>query len=152
MGRIPSAAAPVAAPINAVSEIGVSITRSAPNLSSKPPVAPKMPPYLATSSPITNTFSSFCISWAIPSEIAAAIVNSRSAINSFHFLFSFGVRQIHAWWLQKYRDKRFPWQKCMPPERLLLSVPEFECLPIQSCHHPLAAFVVSQLDHSLATY
>ena len=32
------------------------------------------------------------------------------------------------------------------------SVPEFECLPIQSCHHPLAAVVVSQLDHSRATY
>ena len=30
-------------------------------------------------------------------EIAAAIVNSRSAINSFHYRFVFGFKQIHAW-------------------------------------------------------
>ena len=86
-GRIPSAAAPVAAPIKAVSDIGVSITRSAPNLSNNPPVAPKIPPYLATSSPITKTFSSLSISCAIPSEIAAAIVNSR--LFSFPIIFSY---------------------------------------------------------------
>ena len=73
--------------IKAVSEIGVSITRSAPNLSNNPPVAPKIPPYLATSSPITKTFSSLSISCAIPSEIAAAIVNSR--LFSFPIIFSY---------------------------------------------------------------
>ena len=44
IGRMPSTAAPMARPMNAVSEIGVSITRSGPNWSSSPPVAPKMPP------------------------------------------------------------------------------------------------------------
>ena len=44
IGRMPASAAPVAAPMNAVSEIGVSITRSGPNFASRPSVAPKMPP------------------------------------------------------------------------------------------------------------
>ena len=44
IGRIPSTAAPMPRPMNAVSEIGVSSTRSGPNCSSSPPVAPKMPP------------------------------------------------------------------------------------------------------------
>ena len=44
IGRMPASAAPVAAPMNAVSEMGVSITRSGPNLASRPSVAPKMPP------------------------------------------------------------------------------------------------------------
>ena len=44
IGRMPCSAAPTAAPMNAVSEIGVSMTRSGPNLSSRPSVAPKMPP------------------------------------------------------------------------------------------------------------
>ncbi len=44
IGRMPSAAAPIAAPMNAVSEIGVSMIRSPPNLAKRPPVAPKMPP------------------------------------------------------------------------------------------------------------
>ena len=43
-GRIPSTAAPMPRPMNAVSEIGVSSTRSGPNCSSSPPVAPKIPP------------------------------------------------------------------------------------------------------------
>ncbi len=44
IGRMPSAAAPVAAPMKAVSEIGVSMMRSGPKRSSRPPVALKMPP------------------------------------------------------------------------------------------------------------
>jgi hypothetical protein len=44
MGRMPSTAAPIPVPMNAVSEIGVSMTRSGPNCSSRPVVEPKMPP------------------------------------------------------------------------------------------------------------
>jgi len=44
MGRMPESAAPTAAPMNPVSEIGVSMTRSGPNLARRPSVAPKMPP------------------------------------------------------------------------------------------------------------
>ena len=44
IGRMPSTAAPMPSPMKAVSEIGVSITRSFPNRSSSPPVEPKMPP------------------------------------------------------------------------------------------------------------
>jgi len=51
MGRIPSVAAPIARPMKAVSEIGVSMMRVGPYLSSSPRVEEKMPPYLPTSSP-----------------------------------------------------------------------------------------------------
>src|SRR5574340_790695 len=77
IGLMPSAAAPIAAPINPVSEIGVSMTRSLPCLASKPPVAPKMPPYLPMSSPITKTFASRCNSWSIASAMAPAMVSLR---------------------------------------------------------------------------
>jgi len=70
IGRMPAAAAPAAAPMNADSEIGVSMMRSGPKRASRPPVALKMPPYLATSSPITKTFGSRSISWPIASAIA----------------------------------------------------------------------------------
>ena len=52
MGRIPSTAAPMPSPMKAVSEMGVSMTRSGPNLSRRPVVDPKMPPYAPTSSPM----------------------------------------------------------------------------------------------------
>ncbi len=51
IGRMPSVAAPVAKPMKAVSEIGVSMIRSGPNWSSSPVVELKMPPYFPTSSP-----------------------------------------------------------------------------------------------------
>jgi hypothetical protein len=44
MGRMPSVAAPIASPMKAVSEIGVSMIRSGPNSSSSPVVEEKMPP------------------------------------------------------------------------------------------------------------
>ena len=47
----PSTAAPMAKPMNAVSEIGVSMTRAAPNFSCRPVVELKIPPYGPTSSP-----------------------------------------------------------------------------------------------------
>src|SRR5512139_2268055 len=43
-GRMPASAAPPAAPMIADSEIGVSMTRSAPNFGSRPLVTPKIPP------------------------------------------------------------------------------------------------------------
>jgi len=57
-GRIPSSAIPTAAPVNAASEIGVSITRCSPNSSWSPAVARNAPPPLPTSSPSTTTRSS----------------------------------------------------------------------------------------------
>src|SRR5689334_18225939 len=74
-GRWPASAAPTAAPMKLISQIGVSITRSAPNWMISPFVAPvgspqaSMMPWAArpappaTSSPITNTRSSRSISW-----------------------------------------------------------------------------------------
>ena len=44
IGRMPAAAAPVAAPMKAVSEMGVSRMRCGPKRSSRPEVALKMPP------------------------------------------------------------------------------------------------------------
>ena len=43
-GRMPMYAAPIAAPMIAVSAIGVSMTRSAPNRVNSPSVALKAPP------------------------------------------------------------------------------------------------------------
>src|SRR6478672_4246932 len=77
IGRMPSTAAPVARPMNAVSEIGVSSTRVGPNLSSRPVVEEKMPPYAPTSSPSTMTDGSASISWLIASTIAFAVVSRR---------------------------------------------------------------------------
>ena len=51
IGRMPSTAAPMPRPMNAVSEIGVSMIRWGPNRSSSPVVELKMPPYAPTSSP-----------------------------------------------------------------------------------------------------
>src|SRR3972149_6367705 len=61
-GRSPAMAAPTAAPPIVASEIGVSRTRSSPNSSNKPRVAPYAPPYRPTSSPMTNTLGSRIIS------------------------------------------------------------------------------------------
>src|SRR6266705_3245004 len=78
MGRMPSTAAPTPRPMNAVSEMGVSITRSGPNLSSRPVVELKIPPYLATSSPSTTTPASRSIAWEMPSTMARAVVSRRT--------------------------------------------------------------------------
>src|SRR6266498_2663744 len=78
MGRMPSTAAPTPRPMNAVSEMGVSITRSGPNLSSRPVVELKIPPYLATSSPSTTTPASRSISWEMPSTMARAVDSRRT--------------------------------------------------------------------------
>ena len=61
-GRIPIIAAPTAAPVNAISEIGVSRTRTGPNLSSSPSDVLNTPSAAATSSPNRMTRSSLSIS------------------------------------------------------------------------------------------
>ena len=58
-GRMPAMAAPTPSPMIAVSEIGVSRTRS-PNRSRRPRVSPKTLPPSPTSMPATNTRSSVC--------------------------------------------------------------------------------------------
>src|SRR5215213_2355676 len=71
---MPINAAPHAAPTIAASEIGVSITRSLPNSSINPSVTLNAPPYVPTSSPITNTVGSCSISSQIPWRIASTSV------------------------------------------------------------------------------
>ena len=56
-GRMPIAAAPTPAPRKAISDIGVSITRSSPNFSINPSVALNGPPE-PISSPIKKTVGS----------------------------------------------------------------------------------------------
>ena len=69
IGRRPDAAAPSAAPMMAVSEIGVSMTRSG-NFLCRPAVDWKTPPILPTSSPMQMTRGSRSISCWMPSTIA----------------------------------------------------------------------------------
>src|SRR4051794_21017647 len=86
-GRSPDAAAPIAAPMNADSEIGVSSTRSG-NLGYRPFVTPMTPPQASSSpaapapptlsSPNTTTVGSRSISWAIASLMACRYVISRA--------------------------------------------------------------------------
>ena len=71
IGRRPVIAAPIAAPTIACSEIGVSLTRFAPNSSSRPTVALNTPPAAATSSPSSTTFGSRRISCAMPAATAS---------------------------------------------------------------------------------
>src|SRR5215470_8264122 len=78
-GRIPVMAAPTAIPVKPASEIGVSITRSVPNSSTKPESTLKGVPASATSSPRIQTRGSRRISSANASRTACAKVNSRLA-------------------------------------------------------------------------
>src|SRR5690606_30006924 len=67
---MPLSAAPMATPTMADSAMGVSITRSSPNSSSRPWVARKTPPRTPTSSPSTITDGSARISSARASRTA----------------------------------------------------------------------------------
>ena len=71
IGFSPVIAAPMAAPMIACSEIGVSRTRIGPNFSSSPTVALNTPPAPATSSPRNTTSSSRSISCAMPRATAS---------------------------------------------------------------------------------
>ena len=62
IGRKPIMAAPSAAPMIAVSLIGVSRTRSSPNSFIRSPLTPQTPPKVPTSSPMRMTFGSRAIS------------------------------------------------------------------------------------------
>ena len=71
-GRSPIQAAPMAAPTNPSSEIGVSITRSSPNSSSRPFVTPNAPPKSPMSSPSRKTRSSSRIASCSAALIASS--------------------------------------------------------------------------------
>ena len=71
-GRIPAIAAPTPRPMTAVSEIGVSRTRS-PNRSRSPRVRPKTLPPSPTSMPATNTPSSSASSHSSADRIASIV-------------------------------------------------------------------------------
>ena len=76
MGKRPVIAAPMAAPMMACSEMGVSRTRLGPKRSNRPTVVLNTPPAAATSSPRKITRSSRSISCAIPAATASRYVNS----------------------------------------------------------------------------
>src|SRR5258708_12733642 len=86
-GRIPVIAAPTPTPVNPASEIGVSITRSLPNSSTRPDKTLNGVPASATSSPMMHTRESRRISSASASRTACANVSSRSGIDVLlHFV------------------------------------------------------------------
>ena len=74
-GRMPAMAAPTPRPMIAVSEIGVSRTRS-PNRSRRPRVSPKTLPPAPTSMPATNTRSSAASSASSAAWIASIVRNT----------------------------------------------------------------------------
>src|SRR6202162_4264212 len=76
-GRIPVIAAPTPTPVKPASEMGVSITRCAPNSSTKPDNTLNGVPASATSSPKMQTVESRRISSASASRTACAKVSSR---------------------------------------------------------------------------
>ncbi len=71
-GRIPSSAAPTAAPTRAAAPAGVATTRNDPNISPRPPVTPDPPAW----APIANTRSSRSISSRSPEWSASSTVMS----------------------------------------------------------------------------
>src|SRR5436190_353340 len=79
-GRIPTYAAPIAAPTKPSSASGVSRTRSGPNFSRNPSVTRNAPPYLPMSSPMRKTDLSASISSQRPREIAWRNVSSGIAL------------------------------------------------------------------------
>src|SRR6266852_2946494 len=95
-GRIPVIAAPTPTPVNPASEIGVSITRSLPNSSTRPDKTLNGVPASATSSPRMHTRESRRISSANASRTACANVNSRllfsAKTSGIHVL----LRLVHA--------------------------------------------------------
>src|SRR5690606_15166399 len=70
-GRQPATAAPMATPTMEDSARGMSITRSGPNRSKRPRVAPKTPPRTPTSSPKTRVRGFSSISWVSPWRMAS---------------------------------------------------------------------------------
>src|SRR5467141_1899933 len=85
-GRKPVIAAPTPMPVKPASEIGVSITRSAPNSSTSPDSTLNGVPASATSSPKMHTRLSRRISSASASRIACANVSSLVATSGINVL------------------------------------------------------------------
>src|SRR5277367_2223041 len=73
-GRRPRKLMPQAAPMMAVSAMGVSMTRSRPNFASRPSVTLNAPPYTPISSPMATTAGSRSISSNIACRIASTMV------------------------------------------------------------------------------
>src|SRR5574342_52976 len=97
-GRRPVMAAPTPSPVRPASEMGVSITRSLPNSSTRPVSTLKGVPASATSSPRTKTRGSRRISSANASRIASAKVRARpgaSGIDMLMHLAHVRVRSVH---------------------------------------------------------
>src|ERR1700693_3401144 len=97
-GRSPVIAAPTARPVKPASEMGVSITRSMPNSSTRPDKTLNGVPASATSSPRMHTRESRRISSASASRTASARVNSRRAVSGIDVLLHFlgtGIRRRH---------------------------------------------------------
>src|SRR5687767_10280301 len=116
MGRIPVIAAPTAAPMIAVSEIGVSMTRSCPKSSESPSVTvnpPPNPPETPTSSPRMNTEESLLIAKRMASRSASTMVILRLPIKSVPFQRRRGQNSFQ--WL----DRDLPGQISPPPQPLL---------------------------------
>src|SRR5713226_2588507 len=98
-GRNPVIAAPTPIPVNPASEIGVSITRSAPNSSTSPDNTLNGVPASATSSPKIHTRLSRRISSASASRTACANVNSLVATSGINVL-------VHLVWSRIRRSHR----------------------------------------------
>src|SRR6185436_14786025 len=109
-GRMPAIAAPTARPVNPASEIGVSMTRSLPNSSTRPFTTLNGVPASATSSPRSTTLGSRRISSASASRIASAKVSSRTAVPDGSGLLAVTVSGIdvlvHFAWIRKRRVQR----------------------------------------------
>src|SRR6266436_6302053 len=90
-GRNPVIAAPTPIPVKPASEIGVSITRSAPNSSTRPDNTLNGVPASATSSPRMHTRESRRISSARASLMASPKVSSRTfvSVSGIHVLIDF---------------------------------------------------------------
>src|SRR6202049_3034531 len=88
-GRRPVIAAPTASPVKPASEIGVSITRSVPNSSTRPERTLKGVPASATSSPKMQTRESRRISSASASRTACPNVSSRAMASGINVLLHF---------------------------------------------------------------
>src|SRR5688572_13477402 len=100
IGRNPAIAAPTPRPVKPASEIGVSMTRSLPNSSTRPVSTLNVVPASATSSPMRTTLGSRRISSAIASLMASPNVSSRTAVavSSIDVLIDLarvGVRRVH---------------------------------------------------------
>src|SRR4029079_722890 len=75
-------AAPAAAPAIMPSVRGVSRTRFSPYLANSPSVAPKTPPFLPTSSPMTMTRSSRSISSSMAVRMASSMFSSAMSVGA----------------------------------------------------------------------